>query len=287
MPEMSQEQVLDVEPFRSLGMEREPFSTSPDPRFLFLSPSHQITLKRLEAMLKLRRGLNIIYGDVGTGKTTVSRALIQTLSADPAFSFHIMLDPHAGSEFQFLASLVSTFGLQPGGRSTVMYKMAINDFLFHAGTKEGKIPVLIVDEGQELAPSSIETLRVLLNYETNEFKLLQLIIFAQLELLAKIEKMPNFQDRVCFRYALRPLTPEETGEMINFRLKVAGYNSDLPVFTQGAVERIFSATGGYPRKIIMLCHDAIELVAMDGKKQVDDVVLDQLLVSPIHDLSAM
>lgn len=263
--------------FETLGLKREPFSTSPDPNFLFLSPAHQIVLRRLEITLRLKRGLNVIYGDIGTGKTTLSRAMIQSLSSDPMFSFHILLDPHYPSEFQFLGALISTFGIECDGRSTVSYKMALNEFLFEKGARQGKIPVLIVDEGQELEPFALEVLRVLLNYETNDSKLLQLVLFGQLELVPRVEKMPNFQDRIAFRYVLRPLTAEETREMIKFRLQIAGYNSNTPLFTDDAIEKVHSVTQGYPRKIIMLCHDALETLLIREKKQVDKQFLDELL----------
>ena len=266
--------------FEVLGLDREPFSTSPDPQFFFLSATHQISLKRLEITLRLRRGLSIIYGDVGTGKTTLSRALIQSLSSDPSFSFHMILDPHYPSQFQFLAALTSAFGIPANGRSTVHYKTALNEFLFTKGAEEGKVPVLIVDEGQEIPTFALEILRLLLNYETNDAKLLQVIIFSQMELLKRIEKKHNLQDRVAFRYLLRPLTLKETGEMINFRLKAAGYTSKVPLFTPDAIQRIHSVTEGYPRKTVMLCHDALETLVIREERQVNSAVIDELLVSP-------
>jgi general secretion pathway protein A len=101
-----------------------------------------------------------------------------------------------------------------------------------------------------------------------------------MELVARIEKMPSFQDRIAFRYLLRPLTEGETREMIHFRLKVAGYDSKAPLFANEAISRIHSVTRGYPRKTIMLCHDALELAVIRGRKQVDRVILDELLESP-------
>lgn len=267
--------------FGVLGLQREPFGTSPDPRFLFLSPTHQIALRRLEITLKLRRGLSVIYGDVGTGKTTLSRALIQTLSSDPAFSFYMILDPRYPSEFQFLTHLLSSFRVEPDARSTMHYKMALNEYLFKTGVEDKKIPVLVVDEGQKLEKFALELLRVLLNYETNEFKLLQVVIFAQMELLAQIKAIPNFEDRISFRYILRPLNAEETSKMIDFRLKVAGYSAEKPLFTEEAVQKIYSLTAGYPRKIVKLCHDALEALLITKRKQVDASLLDDPIVRPL------
>ena len=108
--------------YRVLGLDKEPFSTSPDPAFFYHSSAHFTAIQRLEIAIRLKRGLSVILGDVGIGKTTMSRALLQTFANDSDYIFHIILDPTYKSEFQFLTSLSKMFGIKPDTRSTLDYK---------------------------------------------------------------------------------------------------------------------------------------------------------------------
>ncbi|MFH0732265.1 MAG: AAA family ATPase [Candidatus Omnitrophota bacterium] len=269
--------------YQVLGLEKEPFSTSPDPDFFYPSVSHNSALKRLEIAIRLRRGLNIVLGDVGTGKTTLGRMLLQLFKDEPEYIFHIILDPSYKSEFQFLWSLCKMFGVTPLFRSTLDYKDALEKHLFQKGVDENKTIVLIIDEGQKLTPTHLEILRTLLNYETNKFKLLQLVIFGQIELLPRIRKIKNFMDRVNLKYIINPLDEAETKAMINFRLKQAGYIAENGAFfTEGAIRLIYQHTQGYPRRISLLCHDALEGVIMDGKNTVDDTVVEKIIAQEVR-----
>jgi general secretion pathway protein A len=264
-----------------LGLEKEPFSTSPDPAFFYHSHAHESALKRLEIAIRLRRGLSVIMGDVGIGKTTLSRTLLQLFDNDDGFIFHIILDPNYKSEFQFLTNLVKMFKVEPEFKSTLDYKEAIEKYLFKKGVEENKTIVLLIDEGQKLTPDHLEILRILLNYETNEYKLLQLVILAQIELLPKLRRIKNFMDRVALKYMINPLDERETKEMIDFRLKQAGFNREAPIFTDEAIKLIYSHSQGYPRKISMLCHDALEAIVMKEKDAVDADVIQELIQSEL------
>ncbi len=267
--------------FEYLKLAQEPFSTSPDPRFLYRSESHVAALQRIEIAIRLRRGLVVILGDVGAGKTTLSRALLQNFHGDDNYIFHMILDPQFRSEFQFLAALNRMFKVKPRFRSTLDYREALEQYLFKKGVEENKTIVLMIDEGQKLTPSFLEILRILLNYETNEYKLLQLVIFAQMELLPKIRRISNFMDRICLKYILNPLDEKETGEMIAFRLKQAGYNNNGQLFTPGAIKQIYQFTQGYPRRIIHLCHNALEYLIMYDKSQVDEEMINYLITNEV------
>jgi len=267
--------------FTVLGLQKEPFSTSPDPAFFYHSHAHESALKRLEIAIRLRRGLSVIMGDVGTGKTTLSRTLLQLFDNDDGFIFHIILDPNYKSEFQFLTSLVKMFGIEPVFKSSLDYKEAIEKYLFKKGAEENKTIVLLIDEGQKLTPDHLEILRILLNYETNEYKLLQLVILAQIELLPKLRRIKNFMDRVALKYMINPLDEKETKEMIDFRLKQAGYNRETPLFTDEAAKLIYEHSGGYPRKIALFCHDALEAIVMKEKDTVDTDVIQELIQSEL------
>lgn len=264
--------------YKVLGLEKEPFSTSPDPQFFYHSLSHTTALKRLEIAIRLRRGLCLVLGDIGTGKTTLSRTLSQAFKEESDFVFHMILDPGFKSEFQFLLSLVKIFGIRPAFKSTLDFKEALEKYLFQKGVEENKTIVLLIDEGQKLTPENLEVLRTLLNYETNEYKLLQLVIMAQIELLPRINRIRNFMDRVVLKYTINPLDEAETKEMIEFRLKQAGYNHENSLFTDEAISLIYQQTQGYPRRIAMLCHDALETAVMREASIVDEEIINSLIL---------
>ena len=130
--------------------------------------------------------------------------------------------------------------------------------------------MLIVDEGQKLTPTYIEVLRNLLNYETNEYKLLQLVIFSQPEFLHKMKRQPNFLDRIAMGYVINPLNVEDTKGIINYRLKAAGLNLNRILFTDKSIKLIHTHTQGFPRRIEMFCHEALILMIRQNKKVIDE-----------------
>lgn len=268
--------------YRVLGLEKEPFSTSPDPGFLYRSKSHMSALRRLEIAIRLKRGLSLLLGDVGTGKTTLARALIQAFKDDPNFIFHIVLDPYYKGRVQFISSLCRIFGLD----YTYLDETQIERYLFQKGVIENKTVVLIIDEGQKLNQTCIEILRTLLNYETNEFKLLQLIIMAQLEFLTTAGTVRNFMDRVAFKYVLNPLDEEETKEMIEYRLLQAGFHGSKILFSDDAIHEIYNYTKGYPRRITNICHQALENIVMYDKDVVDLDLIKSIIKQEVSALQA-
>jgi len=267
--------------YKAIGLEKEPFSTSPDPQFFYHSASHHTALKRLEISLRLRRGLNLILGDVGTGKTTLSRVLLQAFKDETDFIFHMILDPSYKSEFQFLLSLVKMFNITPGFKSTLDFKEALEKYLLQKGVEEKKTIILLIDEGQKITTENLEVLRTLLNFETNESKLLQVIIMAQVELLPRIKRIRNFSDRIALKYTINPFDEEETKEMIEFRLREAGFAEPKTLFTERAIRQIYQHTQGYPRKISMLCHDAIEAIVMREQSIIDEKIIDYLIAESV------
>ena len=267
-----------MEYYKLLDLGREPFSTSPDPAFFYESHEHKECLNRLEITIRLRRGLSVIMGEVGTGKTTVSRMLIQRFAREKKnFIVRIILDPTFRSEFEFICNLCASFGIDTTSRSTFEYKNDLENFLLQKGVNEKKVVVLIIDEGQKLTPTYIEVLRTLLNYETNEYKLLQLVIFAQPEFLHKMRRQPNFLDRISLGYVINPLNEEDTKGLINFRLQKAGLNSNRIFFTDKSIKLIHTHTQGYPRRIAMFCHESLIAMLRQNKKVVDEkLVLDTI-----------
>jgi general secretion pathway protein A len=265
--------------YKVLGLEKEPFSTSPDPAFFYESGEHRAALMRLMVEIRLKRGLSLILGDVGTGKTTLSRKLFHMLKERQDIIFHMILDPTYETEEIFLDSLIRTFKIEIGKpQPTVLdYKEALKKYLFQKGVEEGKTVVLLIDEAQKLNLLSLEILRVLLNYETNEFKLLQLVLLSQMELLPRLRQMKNFWDRINLKYVLNPLDEAETKELIEFRLSAAGYHQGMEFFTGEAIGEIYRYTQGYPRRISMICHHALKTLVMENKPVVDASLIRDLI----------
>ena len=267
-----------------LGFQKEPFSTSPDPDFFYQSYEHKAALTNILIEIRLKRGLSVVLGDVGIGKTTLSRKLFQLLSVRENICEYMILDPSYDSEYMFLLSLMRTFGIKIGSEnpSSLDIKEALKRFLFQKGVNENKTVVLLVDEAQKLNSMSLELLRMLLNYETNEFKLLQLVLLGQMELLPRLLDIKNFTDRISLRCTLTPFKEEETREMIKFRIRQAGYEGREDLFTNDAITQIHEYTGGYPRKISMLSHKALKFLVMRNVPIVTGEIIKEIVEGEVR-----
>lgn len=257
--------------FSILNLEREPFSNSPDPDFFYQSRQHLDCLQKLELAIHLRRGLNVVLGEVGTGKTTLCRQLIRRFARRPEVETHLILDPSFRDGAEFLSTVVRllTGKRLPPQASEGQAKEAIKQILFQKGVEQKRVVVLIVDEGQKIPPFCLELLREFLNYETNDRKLLQIVIFAQREFEETLRRHPNFGDRINLLHRLEPLDFGGTRRMIRFRLeKSSASQTPLDLFTLPALWAVHRATGGFPRKIINLCHQCILAMIIQNAKRV-------------------
>ena len=256
--------------FQLLQLEREPFSNSPDPDYFFRSDQHQACLQKLELALRLKRGLNVILGDVGTGKTTMCRELIRQFAQDTTFETHLILDPATATACEFLQTIAGMICDDELARhlSESEIKERIKQTLFKKGVDQGKTIILIIDEGQKIASANVETLRELLNYETNEYKLLQIVVFAQQEFAHTLENHPNFADRVNLLHQLSPMNFSDTCRMIHHRLKLSSSSAKpLNLFTKPALWAIYQASRGYPRRIIHICHQSMLAMIIQNKSR--------------------
>ncbi len=241
------------------GLKQDPFSIAPDPRYLFMSERHREALAHLLYGLGSGGGFVLLSGAIGTGKTTVCRCFLEQVPANcnVAYIFNPKLTVH-----ELLQSVCDEFGIEranrgPGPATVKGYIDPLNAFLLQAHAA-GQHNVLIIDEAQNLSAAVLEQLRLLTNLETNERKLLQIILIGQPELrhmLARPE-LEQVAQRVIARYHLRALTEQETLQYIPHRMAVAGVTTARP-FDRGAMKRIHALTGGVPRRINLLCDRAL------------------------------
>lgn len=257
--------------FKLLDLGREPFSNSPEPGLFYQSPQHMECLQKLELSIRLRRGLSIIVGDVGAGKTTICRQMIRGFADDSNVETYLILDPSFSRSIDFLRTVAEMLGIESKDPALTEWRLKekIKNHLFDKGVGEGKTLVLIIDEGQKIPEFCLETLREFLNYETNEHKLLQIVIFAQKEFYSLLNGHRGFADRVNLLYELRPLNFSDTRGMIRFRLDTAREKeAEKKIrFTLPALWAIHRATGGYPRKIVGLCHRTILALIIQNRSK--------------------
>lgn len=258
------------------GLQAEPFSIAPDPNYLYLSERHQEALAHLTQGLQGSGGFILLTGEVGTGKTTVSRALIEQLpeSTETAFILNPMLN-----EDELLASLCDEFGIRYQKRSATRKVLTdkLSQFLLKANEQERQCVVLI-DEAQHLRPQVLEQLRLLTNLETHSKKLLRVILIGQPELqdLLRRQELRQLAQRITARYHLLPLAEQDTQRYIAYRLQVSGANR--PLFTAAAAKKAHQLTQGIPRLLNLYCDRALLAAYTDSSPDVKPPHLNQAAV---------
>jgi len=245
------------------GFLEKPFSLTPDPKYLYRSESHANAFELLQYAIRRREGFVVVTGDIGTGKTTLCRALLEQI--DRRTFSALVLNPFL-SEDDLLKLILQDFGVvsreeMRAGRLSGVSKQELIDTLYDFLL--GLLPlhasaVLIIDEAQNLPLQVLEQLRILSNLETDKEKLLQIIMVGQLNLkpLLRSPELRQLDQRVSIRYELKPLTREEMAAYIMHRLRVAG-SSNAVSFTPKALHHVHQYTGGIPRLINLICDRAL------------------------------
>lgn len=259
------------------GLQSEPFSIAPDPRLLFMSERHREALAHLLYGLGGGGGFVLLTGEIGTGKTTVCRCFLEQIPrrCNVAYIFNPKL-----TVTELLRTVCDEFGIPvahqgPGVATVKDYIDPLNEFLLKTHAV-GQNNVLIIDEAQNLSPDVLEQLRLLTNLETNERKLLQIVLIGQPELrqmLARPE-LEQLAQRVIARFHLEALDAKETEAYIRHRLAMAGLAKAMP-FDRAAMQRVHRLTGGVPRRINLLCDRALLGAYATGSATVDRRILDQ------------
>ena len=255
------------------GLKEPPFSIAPDPHYLYMSDNHREALAHLLYGINSDNGFVLLTGDVGTGKTTVCRCLLEQLPENSNIAF--ILNPKVTVD-ELLATICDELGIvyPPGNTSNKIFIDSINAHLIEANEKRRRT-VLIVEEAQNLRPEVLEQIRLLTNLETNERKLLQIIMIGQPELneLLSRPELRQLKQRITARYHLGPLTKQELSAYVLHRLSVAGV--DRKLFPPGTIDRLFQLSGGIPRMINLLCDRTLLGTYVQGKSMVDLPVLNK------------
>ena len=256
------------------GLKEKPFNATPDPKFLYLTPGHREALAQLLYGVQENKGFIVLTGEVGTGKTTLLRALLQRLDGNTAvaFIFNSML-PFDG----VLEYMLEEFGIAKTAGTQAQRLFALNNFLIER-RRVSQNTVLILDEAQNLDPPTLEQVRLLSNLETPSDKLLQILLVGQPELRAKLQlpKLRQLKQRIGLSCSIPPLTPEETRKYIRMRLRIAGARA-LGIFTDRAVGRIAEYTGGIPRLVNIICDHCLIIGYADQERRIDRDIVSQAI----------
>ena len=262
------------------GLAEAPFSIAPDPRYLYMSQRHQEALAHLLYGVNGDGGFVLLTGEVGAGKTTVCRCLLEQVpeSCDVAYIFNPKLTVE-----ELLSTVCVEFGIAypPGNTSIKVFVDCINAYLLDAHAKR-RHTVLIIDEAQNLSAEVLEQMRLLTNLETNQRKLLQIILLGQPELAAMLERpeLRQLAQRIVARYHLGPLTRPEVAAYVRHRLEVSGARRQL--FPAALMGRLYRLSGGVPRVINVLCDRALLGAYVQGKERIDRATLAQAAREVFH-----
>jgi general secretion pathway protein A len=264
------------------NLREEPFSITPNPRFLYFSEKHQEAFNHLLFGIHQRKGFIELTGEVGAGKTTVCRKLLEEL--DPKYRTALILNPCL-IPHQLLKTIVREFGLKPRGIDRVAYLESLNEFVLNE-VNTGHDVVLILDEAQNLSDEALEQVRLLSNLETDQQKLMQIVLMGQPELRDKLAhpRLRQLRQRITVRYHLQPLNLSETAQYIEHRLRLAGAR-DRPMFDEPAIREIFRYAGGIPRLINAVCDKSL-LAGFVHQTDVIDRRLVRLAVEELEGVPA-
>ncbi len=232
------------------GLTEPPFDLTPNPRFLFFSAKHREAFNHLLYGIRERKGFVQLTGEVGAGKTTICRAMLEQLGEK--FATALILNPVLDAD-QLIKAIAMEFGLAVKGLDRLETVAVINNFLLRQ-VEEQKDAVLIIDEAQDLTNELLEQVRLLSNLETDDRKLLQIVLMGQTELRDRLNafELRQLRQRITVRYHLRPLSRSEMARYVQHRLQVSGAKG-APYFTTGALWRIFRYSQGIPRLVNAVC----------------------------------
>jgi general secretion pathway protein A len=261
------------------SLREDPFNPEDSARYFYLADQYREALDLLLRHVLRRGGLSIIYGDVGLGKSSLLAVLRQRARTSDNFKQYVLgeiLDPSQVTDAEFTRQLLLAFEQKPYGSTRSDLSDQFTIFL-QRQAREGKVPLLVIDVGQCLSYDGLERLRIFLNYSLDDHRILQIIIFGQLELQEKIAKKRNLASRVRFTMTLEPLrSVGQVGDLIDYRLRTAGLAPGVQLFAPGAIEAVYKYSGGVPRHIVNICSLCFDQAPLLNKRQIDAEIVEHV-----------
>ncbi len=269
-------QLTDL-PLEHFDLREAPYSASPNPQYLYASATHRMAIEKTRWAIASKRGLALCFGEVGTGKTTLARELVGSLGARQDVVCAFVTNPSYPSATQLLRAIMAEFDVLTTARSYVELLATFKRHLITEVIERGRTMVLIIDEAQALTPPLLEVVRQLMNVESNEEKLLQIVLVGQEELRVKLKhaRYRYLVSRAAMVSTLVPLSLEESGAMLAYRWQVAG-GQEFP-FTDGAVEAIWEASGGRPRTQVILADNCVLAAALARQDTIDADLVERVV----------
>lgn len=254
------------------GLKKEPFNITPDPNFLYLSPTHREALAQIIYGVKTKKGFIVITGEVGVGKTTVLNASLKKLEENGSITAFIFNPELKLMDFFYI--ICNELGL-PKPRTKAEFLINLNDFLIDCLAKGKEPVVLFIDEAQRLSSKLLEEIRLLLNLETGAEKLLQIVLSGQPELWEKINstELRQLKQRISLRHTIKPLNSKEVKMYVKERLTKAGGRDDI--FNDKAIDKIYKYSGGIPRLINIICSNALITGYVAEKKVINAKIIKE------------
>ncbi|MSM38248.1 MAG: AAA family ATPase [Geobacter sp.] len=264
------------------GFSEPPFSLTPNPDFLFLSSHHQEAFAHLLYAIDTRAGFIELSGEVGTGKTTIIRTLLNQL--DPATHRTALIFNPTLSPLGLLQEINREFGLPCTSCESRELHQSLNEFLLEENRADRTV-VLVIDEAQNLAPSVLEQVRLISNLETERAKLIQIVLVGQPELKSLLgrQELRQLNQRITVRYHLQPMAFADVHEYIRHRIRVAAGGREPVTFAAGSIKKIYRFSGGLPRLINAVCDRALLLAYTTERREISPAMAQQSIADIIKD----